>query len=403
MDISKFGKIQPETANRVLDEELTDAAERLANFIDNGHALVPRRFQQRGEHLIDEHGQDLKKVIESGVEYAQQMVADKVPGADWELRRRRHEQETYRRIVFMPAATACIEISGTPIHHPEDERRIQGYDSLTHCRVTHKLPDGQVCQYNFITSSNNQDFLSQLQLGFGTAAEDVTDDTDELLGRPYFINWDGDPQALPSYIQRQTDMAKLNSIDDHGVSMAIGGIRRAKETWNFVCSQRELHNDFMYDLMLLAITDQVKWDQGIQMLRAGFWKQMLEIHKGLHIISSNYEAAQRAAEAGDIFIGCGGMVDTRTFKASSLLKESGTVGGCQSCGLPGKLYGCGVFCQSCNSLWVEEYDKNGRQLDSRDLAYRAKFRGRYNKVNGSKNETMLQWVTRKTAESKAKL
>ena len=54
-------------------------------------------------------------------------------------------------------------------------------------------------------------------------------------------------------------------------------------------------------------------------------------------------------------------------------------GKCLSCGASGSLYGCGVFCRTCNNIWCWEYLDSKRALSYKEVN-KMKLSGSYRRL-----------------------
>jgi len=391
-ELAANGYVGPEVRAMVLDEELTHAVEILAAQ-EAAYAVVPRSYEQIGNDLVDIHRQSLRQVFSGGIEHSEQEVLDGVPGAGWELERRKAELNNLEIILAMPENTACIEISAPPTDRPEHEQLAQHYNGLTMIRVSTKKPGGKVMQYNYALPLSNPEFLLAVQEKLGRDSTEMVVNSQELLERPITQTVDQASSSLVHEIDNLIGAAMLEVAVGHSaIRMIRKAIANRREAWDFVSSDEhaDIHNEFLGGMEYAARLNMTEREHAVSAIRSGFWKEYKDRFNDRKISNQAggiiAEAASRAVAAGDVFIACGSTVSATQFTAqestasrasiaNSLLREVKGSGNCSACGAKGVLYGCGVFCGRCNEKWCSEYKRTGKQLSPRQLSYLSYSRG----------------------------
>lgn len=391
-DLRNFGLVRPETAQAVIDEELTNAAEDTAKT-KSGYGVVPRTYYQRGETLVDKYQNDLVEIFDDGIEWCQEEVLAGKPGAGWELERRRADRDNLDKILTLSSGEALIEISSTPLDKPQHERETQGYNGMTHVRVSAKEAD-RVEQSNFFLPTSEPHFLLRLQSLVGMPLGQRTISSQQLLERPITT------QLNVKEIESLIGVALLDLSPDHAIlAMVKKAASARREAWEFVSSDEhgELRRELERKISELASLPSQWWLNGINDLRKGFLKELRERYDG-NVSAAKYgevigTAAAQAVADGDVFITCGGAIEStapvasgssRSSVANKLRNEVKGSGTCTACGAAGPLYGCGVFCKACNDVWCDKY-LTGEQLSAKQIRYL-----RHVKLAGRANETK-QW------------
>ena len=379
LDLRYYGQVRPETAQAVIDEEQTNAAEDIAR-VKSKYAAVPRMYFQKDHDLVDIHGNHLKEVLSDGVKWAENDAASMVPGANWELARRQAELKNLERFIESEPGTVFVEISAPP-QKPTHELRQQGYCEMTHVRISAKGLTNKVLQHNLYLPHANTKFSERLQEMLG--ADVVYGEAQRLLENPIVLTGADNLQASIKEVENLCGAALLNTDADKSILQMIKKASGAKkEAWAFVSSEAhtDLNTELRQKIAKLSKEDPRFWGSGMEEIRTGYLKELRERYDG-KIRKANAgsiidAAAAQAVADSDVFITCGGTIEARGVKAAALasaaevaaklryeVKGSGT---CQACGAKGSLYGCGVMCGECNRIWCAEYAKsNGK----RELSY----------------------------------
>ncbi len=384
-----WGEVTPELQAMVLDEELTHAVEILAAQ-EKGYGVVPRTFYQRGDDLIDIHNQGLRQVLGDGIRCSEAEIDQEILGADWEVERRRAELNNLDTIVAMPANSVCVEISAPPVDKPEDEQLAQHYTGLTMVRVSIKGETNKISQYNYALPISSPEFLHALQYKLGVEPQDHSIDPQRLLETPIIQKLDQPAAEKAREVDNLVGASLLEVAMGHSaLRMIKKAIENRRETWEFVSSDThaDIHQELLDNMQQASLLDQDSRHQEMAAIRSGFWKELKDRFNGRRQIGMAagilQAAASRAVAAGDVFIACGNTVYATEFTSSamsnsgsvdrsrvvrSLRKEVKGSGSCGGCGAKGTLYGCGL-CQKCNKKWCDEYERSGKQLDIKNLAY----------------------------------
>lgn len=389
LDIQYYGAVRAETVQAVLDEEQTNAAEDIARAKAK-HAVVPRTYYQKGGNIVDAYGVELGEVFRGGVSWAEEQAATGMPGADWELERRRAEAANYSEFIKLPAGKMFVEISAAP-DKPHSELTAQGYDGMTHVRVSVKEDSHKVRQLNIILPSSAPRFLTELQTLLGAEADRVSLDSQEILSHPRVLEAEDDMDKSLKEVQNLCFAALYNSDTDKSVLYMVRQAADAKKQgWEFVSSpqHQDLNQELARKISELAARPPGEWSKGIEQIRAGYMKELRERFDGKsrraeHGSIIDAAAAQAVADS-DVFITCGGSIEaskagpqtSASEVANTLLNEVKGSGTCMACGASGTLWGCGVFCGECNRVWCEEYRRsNGKtELSYEEIRYRRHIR-----------------------------
>lgn len=379
LDMKYYGQVRPETAQAVIDEEQTNAAEDIAR-VKSKYAAVPRMYFQKDHDLVDIHGNHLKEVLSDGVKWAENDAVNVVPGANWELARRQAELKNLERFIESEPGTVFVEISAPP-QKPIHELRQQGYCEMTHVRISAKGLTSKVLQHNLYLPYANTKFSERLQKMLG--ADAVYDDAQRLLENPIVITGADNLQASIKEVENLCGVALLNTDADKSILQMIKKASGAKkEAWEFVSSSAhdDLYNELRQRIEILAENEPRFWAKGMEEIRIGYLKELRERYDGKRRWAENGSiidaAAAQAVAQSDVFITCGGTIEARGAKAAAqasatevaakLMHEVKGSGTCQACGAKGTLYGCGVMCSACNRIWCAEYAKSSGK---RELSY----------------------------------
>lgn len=375
LDFQYYGEVRSETAQAVIDEEQTNAAEDIAR-VKSKYAAVPRMYFQRDQDLVDIHGNHLKEVLSDGVKWAEKDATSLIPGADWELARRQAELKNLERFIESEPGTVLVEIS-IPPQKPVHELRQQGYCEMTHVRISAKGLSSKVLQHNLYVPKISAEFSESLQRSLG--AETFYEDAQQLLENPIVLTGAGHLQATVKQVENLCGAALLNTDADKSILQMIKKAAGAKkEAWAFVSSDvhTDLNTELRHKITKLSKEDPSFWASGMKEIRRGYLKELRQRYDGkirkADVGSIIDAAAAQAVADSDVFITCGGTIEARSAKATGqasatevaakLINEVRGSGTCQACGAKGSLYGCGVMCGECNRIWCAEYTKsNGKK------------------------------------------
>lgn len=396
-DHFSFGHIQEKTKKRIIDEEMTHAAEIVAAVTNS--ADIPRFYSLTNEDLIDPHGVSLKNVLVNGIDYLESGQV-KRPGDWWELRRRKIELKNLDRIIAMPLGFASIEISPTDFSKPEGELKIQGYTGDTLVRVSFKNRDNGVLQRNIIIKSSDLKLLNKLRNIIEKGCEKVYS-AEEALEKVQFVSvLDKDFETFIASISNFAKSELLNGRPLEFVSGAFSAyIKKSKNSWDVVRKHQDLFEQMYQRMELLSIKDNLN-SKELDNLRAGVWQMLCDEAECLDAKKTKKkllidEGIKRACLAGAVFTACGGTIEAGRTSAISMGGSTGGyydryntvkllidrlcgIGCCKACGATGFTYGCGVYCKSCNQVWCQAYLKTGKQLSDKEVAvskYYSFFRG----------------------------
>lgn len=372
-DIDKFNQIQAETFKLILDEEKTHAAEILAQYTKSGD--IPRIYFKKADDLVDGHGVSLKNVLDGGIRALEQ--ADfKKPGSQWELRRRQIERQNLDILTNLEIGQIAVEVSPTDFTKSHDELISFGYTGSTLVRVTHRQNMDKYVQRNIILNDSSLDFINDIRRLINEKTETINS-AEEALANVSIINGGLDEvnELAASFKIADANKNELKSAFSFVKQTVKNNLYNQINAWDFI----ENNDDVLVALVqsFKDLQPDVSVDGSIDNLRAGAWRILIErlnnqdVDKSVDIIAGS----QRAIESGMTFVACGGVVDlvglnALTSRISTYFKLYNNIYGfgiCTACDDKNFLYGCGVFCFDCNSIWCDEYLISGLQLDKKDL------------------------------------
>jgi len=393
----RLGHVTPELKAMILDEELTPVLEVVVDQTREAYGVVPRSFRVQGDDLIDPHDQSLAEVADRGREWSRQEVVKEVPGAWRELQRRTAEANNIATIAQMPPGTLCIEVSANPIDWTEEERESQHYTGLTMIRASLKPLDSpnEVIQLNFVLPElDAPEAILNLQQKLDIEPGEQTIDTQRLLANPKLVEFDGSVTEAGREVDGLLGAVLLEKSVGHStLRMIKRAIERRRETWRFITSadQSDVHEELLAHIERLSFAHPQLWEHGMAGIRTGFTKELKDRFLGREqlvtesttpTVSILEAAAERAVLAGDVYVACGTTVNAtalgesqsatpaqRAEVVASLRTEIKGKGTCNGCGTTGLLYGCGIFCYSCNKKWCDEFVATGKQLEANELAF----------------------------------
>lgn len=386
-DLDKFGYCTEKTKQQIIDEEKTHAAEIVAAFCYGTD--IPRDYRLNGDDLVDEHGVSLRRVLDGGIDFLK-LEENKKAGWSWELNRRKIERSNLASIVAMPVGVACVEISSTDQLRPESELKNWGYAGSSFARITYRHNNDQFMQRNIMLDTSDLRILNELRKTIEVSSEDCAN-SEELLANPQFVCVD--KLSFEILSAKINNFNKNLQIEHNPPKYLLSIIRQAKKTrensWEFV-KEHDIFNELLNEFMSLAATTSIS-ESEINTMRAGAWQVMIDElsnDKSKESLGSSiHQGVSKARAIGAVFTSCGGTVSLQNFSsiqegsfydrysvASMLVNRISGMGFCKSCGVSSIMYGCGVYCRSCNSAWCEEYIYRGIQLSDKEV---------FNKVYGS--------------------
>lgn len=385
-DVRLYGNLLPETRRKIIDEEKTHAAEILAGFTKRG--CVPREYYLEDGKLVDEYGYSLDRVIEFGVKDTEEKIALGVPGADKELLRRQAELHVLRsQVMVMPPGSACIEWSATDNLWSEEELRIQGYPGDTHVRLTVRVDEKTLRQYNIILQGSDLRVINKCRRAIHPSTEPLSSAL-EILQCPLITSLSKEhPDNFVELIRTEFSRALLSVNKPRAaLNMLKVFVRKRKDAWSHVNDHDDIFDALVDTFEQAACINPDEWRNLADQARGGAWQLLVEgldnkITKRRESITTSSVAAagQRAAAAGAVFTACGGTVSMkplwhegisskdRVGIVKMLLGAEAGHGVCGSCQDDGELKGCGVFCEPCNEVWCEEFLLTGRQLQPEEI------------------------------------
>lgn len=378
-DIKTFGYCSEQTKKQIIDEEKTHAAEIVASACYETD--IPREYYLRNDDIFDGHGVSLKNVLEKGIKHIEQGHFKK-NGWEWELKRRKSESKNLEKIISMPEGLACIEISSTDISKPESELKSWGYSGSTLVRVTYKNNNGILTQRNVMFNISDIKTLNMLrkEIDFNS---DYINNSDELLSSPLFVSVNNG--NLDCFVAEIKNFIKEQESSRKPLNYLLNVVKRSKNANNNSWEVVKDHYIFeeMFNEMTSLVNNNIFSETDINLIRAGAWQVLLDqvsSSKNTMATPSINNGKARALSLGAVFTSCGGTITLespansytsgffdRYQTAKSLLDRISISGTCKACGVSAMMYGCGVYCRGCNSIWCQEYIDTGRQLSHKEI------------------------------------
>lgn len=392
-DLRQNGYLDPITRQEIIDEEKTHAVEILA--LITRHGCVPREYIFIDNDLRDEYGYSIDEVIVAGVVDAQEKIVANIPGAAKELRRRQIELEVLRgHVLTLPVGGSCIEWSTTDDSWTDEEKLAHGYTGKTHARVTSRSSENEFVQLNIILPHNDLKIINRCRRLIDPDSVELGS-AEEILASPQRTTLDiSKPVDIVKFIETEFSRALLSTHTSLAVTNMLKSLfRKRRDAKEYVFAQDDIFEAMVDSFIDIAGNDVLVWRSMVDVTRGGAWHLLIERYKrnDKYVEDSASQttikdAAIRAASVGAVFTACGGSVDMKTVISSStppllerivvvrtlLVQETGR-GKCSSCGASGGLFGCGVFCKSCNDIWCDEYLKTGEQLEPRQIVMKRYF------------------------------
>jgi hypothetical protein len=376
-DLRFLGYCSEQTKRQIIDEEKTHAAEIVASACYETD--IPRNYYIKNQEVVDEHGVSLNNVLEKGINYIED-GHDKKPGWEWELKRRKSEKQNLEEIAGMPEGFACVEISSTDSSKSEGELKGWGYSGSTLIRFTYKNTEAQLIQRNIMVNTSDISILNKLRIYVDNGAGALKN-SDELLASPIFISLNND--KLEYFAADIKNFIKKQESSKQPLNYLFSIIKKAKTTktnsWDYV-KDHPVFDEMFSEMVNLARNDNFS-ESDINLLRAGAWQVLLDGKLKNNSDTGSIDVGiSKAMAIGAVFTSCGGTVSyekentdnivtyfDRFSVASSLLNRINKLGNCKACGVTDIMYGCGVYCKSCNKIWCKEYISSGKQLSDKEV------------------------------------
>jgi hypothetical protein len=214
------------------------------------------------------------------------------------------------------------------------------------------------------------------------------DCAESILANPQRIMFDASkPINIVEFIETEFSRALLATHTSLAVAYMLKNLfKKRRDAKEYVFDQDDIFEAMVDSFIGIAGRDANTWRSMVDVTRGGAWHLLIERYKGKNDAkvcisqTSIEDAAIRATTAGAVFTACGGTVDMKSVISNNappllerivavrtlLVQETGN-GKCSSCGASGGLFGCGVFCKSCNEIWCNEYLNTGEQLEPRQI------------------------------------
>lgn len=385
-DIDTFGYCREATKAQIIDEEKTHAAEILSSVSQS--ADIPRVYKTISGDAVDKFGVSLSTVLNNGIKYLEENFSE-CEGSDWELKRRKIELKNLQESISLPAGMVSVEISATDYTKPEHQRLKFGYGGDTLVRINYKKTDSELVQRNIIVKTSDLKKINQLRRLIDSYAENIQS-SEEALDKMIYVS------AVEASVNNL--VAKINNFasEQHSnlrpanylLSLIIRSKKQAINSWEFINQNDEVFEAMFMEMQKIA--SNYKSDESINDIRVGGWQILLDRFKNQDNFDKEISVTRglmKAKAIGAVFTSCGGTIGLddgvsrlggpnyfgRYEVVSMLLDRINDSGSCQSCGTEGLLYGCGVYCRSCNLVWCQEYLKSGRQLSDKEIGWRKYF------------------------------
>jgi len=386
-DIAKFGYCREVTKAQIIDEEKTHAAEVLSSVSQS--ADVPRVYKIINCDAVDGFGVSLKTVLGNGIKHLEENYSD-WEGSEWELKRREIELKNLQESISLPAGLVSVEISATDYSKPEYQRLKFGYGGDTLVRINYKKNDSELVQRNIVLKTSDLKKINKLRRIIDSSADNIKS-AEEALDKMIYVSVT--ETSINNLIDKVNNFATELHSNLQPANYLLSLIRRSKKqvinSWEFINQNNEVFEAMFMEMQQIA--KNYKNDESINDIRAGGWQILLDRFKNMDNLEKEVSVAKglmKAKAIGSVFTSCGGTIsfdDDNLSKlgapsyfgryevVSMLLDRINDSGSCQSCGTEGLLYGCGVYCRSCNLVWCQEYLKSGRQLSDKEIGWRKYF------------------------------
>lgn len=386
-DIDTFGYCREATKQQIIDEEKTHAAEILSSV--SLSADIPRIYKTINGDAVDKFGVSLNTVLNNGIKYLEDNSFN-WEGAEWELQRRKIEQKNLHESILMPAGIVSVEISATDYTKPENQRLKFGYGGDTLVRINFKKNDSELVQRNIMVKTSDLKRINQLRKLVDSSAENIQS-AEEALSKMIYVS--ATEASVNNLVTKVINFATAQHSNLKPASYLLSIIKRCKKqtvnSWEFINQ-----NDEVFEAMFMEMQKKATsyiCDDCINDIRVGGWQILLDRFNNQNDSDKEVSVTNglmKAKAIGAVFTSCGGTIgfDEDSFSklggsnyfgryevVSMLMGRVNDNGPCQSCGTNGLLYGCGVYCRSCNLVWCQEYLESGRQLSDNEISWRKYF------------------------------
>lgn len=378
-EIELLGYCTEKTKQQIVDEEKTHAAEILASVCYETD--IHRHYFLNSNDIVDEYGVSLGGVLDKGIQYIEAQGNQK-PGWDWELRRRKIEKHNFESIKNMPEGVLCMEISSTDTTKPLAELKEWGYSGASLIRVSYKKDSNKIIQRNIMLSSSDVKILNTLRKLVDPTSFKLTN-SEDFLSSPLFISVN--QNSFEGFIAKLKNHVKKEESTKNPLNYVLNAFKNSltakKNSWDLV-KDHQIFEEMFDEMVNLAKLSNFS-DKEINLIRAGAWQVLIDQIKNndnKHGGCSINTGKAKAKAMGAVFTSCGGTISfesstlngffsyfDRYNTAASLLNRIDKLGCCKACGSNAFMYGCGVYCRGCNTIWCNEYIETGKQLSNQEV------------------------------------
>ncbi|MEM6997760.1 MAG: hypothetical protein AAF413_02500 [Patescibacteria group bacterium] len=375
--------------NRVLAELHTDLAERGGGFVSTTY------FEILDNDLISDTGLSMRSILQSGVNAASRDIA--TLGTDYAHRRE------VARMAEVEGLLSWIQAGGEGVFMLcslcPGKQELDGasarkmnfkQDRMMSSNVIYSIDDGRLRAEYF--SLDNHDLAAHksllARLGLGTDCVATLD----VLKEHYILPTHVDVKAViqdvfgtqPNQFStvHKAALSQVESINRRFFTHLDESLKKGVTSSQLgsLCLQLEL------DLSEGSVLTLRHARQIADVLRTQRLPHFIYEAKGVDgKVDISYESAL-SASSGYVHSGScpAAAVDgvngysLAGLKGQSIAEQARQLearyaghGNCHACGSTTDLYGCGVFCYSCNKVWCQEYAVSGRQLEIEEVKRRS--------------------------------
>lgn len=334
----------------------------LAEVLD-GKMRTPFEYMFDGQELYAEDGSALKPVFEDSIKRAQGL-----PG--YEQRRRNLEMNEYDCMIAMAKdemPNVMVVVSDFPPELIDASSDVGGYNvarKQTMLRVIYKADDGKIKMFSQSLDQSNRTGLEAVYGSLGFTAG-----PGELLGQRMHLQIDAD-EDKEFLVDQLTGVYDRSMQSQYGGDWTAGRRGRQVDTYQFVCSQRDLLNAY------LATTDGFKAGDKEYNLAAAITarlnkKEVSNAHStewfndniipvAAHVLALQemHEAGNTARQTGQTFSGCGASIGSDSSNMPGSPYEQAGYGN-KSDKLPDDRYGSRYFkCPKTTCSYINERPQN---------------------------------------------
>ncbi len=309
-----------------LDRLYHDTATWLAEVLP-GQMRTAFEYSFDGQELYGRDGGALKPIFDTAIVDAKR-IANRNPNLSFELRRRYIEKGEYNDMIAMERGelpNTMVVVSDSPQELENATYDIGGYNvsrKQTMLRIITKQTDGTLVMYSQSLDRSDRQSLEAIYNYLG-----YTPEPGELLGQRMHID-------LPEQ-EQEFLIDWLTGIYDRSMSKQYGGNWYAgrtpaevRNTYNFVCEQRDLIETFMQLTILHGHNEDLRYGLAAAMVKRfrnnTSFKQAGSIeYQPALVLNEIGGAGQQARLEGKSFSGCGVTSGPEGAQAASELEDAG--------------------------------------------------------------------------------